>query len=95
MKIPKINQFCRVLYDGRICAAEVVGVNQENKTFDVKTSFGASMLNIPFDRFDEAQKIQTAIANRINSELNLSLLTVDVFAMEEIIYSVLKEYGRL
>lgn len=47
--LPKLNDWCKVNYDGRISKAFVTKV--DNDTFDVITTFGAEMFNIPFDKF--------------------------------------------
>lgn len=45
----KINDKCNVIYDGRECLAKVIFVKEN--TFDVITSFGAKMYNIPAEKF--------------------------------------------
>ena len=49
MKKPEINDWCEVKFDGRNCFAKVIEVNES--CFDVITSFGEKMHNIPFAKF--------------------------------------------
>lgn len=50
-KYPELNDCCNVLYDGRECVASVIAIDLDSDTFDVMTSFGAGMWNIPFEKF--------------------------------------------
>jgi len=49
-QLKSINKYdCIVLYDGRECNANVISKNET--TFDVITSFGEKMYNIPLSKF--------------------------------------------
>ena len=92
-KIPKIGNYCNVNYDGRLMLARIEKVNEPAQTFDIKTISGNGMYNISFDRFKYVEPPSTKIVNIVNEKFGLNLLTVDSFAMDEMIVKILKEYG--
>ena len=49
---PKVGDICNQTYDGRLAKAKVIAVNTDD-TFDVVMSFGATMHNIPFNKFNK------------------------------------------
>jgi hypothetical protein len=85
---PQVGDFCEVNYDGRICNAKVTDVT--DATFDVKTSFGQPMYNIPIEKFKYKPSLGSIIVNMLNEEYSLDLKTVDSFSMSERVDELIK-----
>ena len=91
MRTPKVNDFCKVLYDGRECRAVVTSVHSDKKTFDATTSFKDNMYNIPFDEFTYSPDLGNMIVNSIELEFGLGLKTVDAIDMTAFINGIISE----
>lgn len=88
--MPQVNQFCKVIYEGRLVNAKVTSVTDSH--FDVLLSFGESMSNIPNSKFRGAEPdLGSMIINLINKDLNLNLKTVDAASFSEDINALIVE----
>jgi hypothetical protein len=86
---PQKGDFCKVLYDNRDVTARVTGVN--DGSFDVETSFGEPMYNIPLDKYRREFDLGCQIVNMINEKYNLDLMTIDSAEMSNDINDMLRE----